>query len=180
MYSKNWESHVRRYKMIYSRAALILGISAMVGGVWLGSFDYQPQGAGWLRTIFGCAIFMNGNNMAPGFFLFVSGLLVIILTQYKLETNREPKDDLVGETHIYKLLYSIVGLVAGFLSMVFGIISSEIGGNGCVPDWANTFANYENINIFYAGVVFFAVGIIIVIATRYRVRIYKGFGEGKN
>jgi hypothetical protein len=165
--------------MIYSRAALILGISAMIGGVWLGSFDYQPEGTGWLRNIFGCAIFMNGNNMAPGFFLFVSGLLVILLTQYKLETKRKPKNDLVGQTHFYQLIYSIAGLATGFLSMVFGIVSSEIGGNGCVPDWATTFANYKNIDIFYAGVVFFVVGIIIVIATRYRVRIYNGLGEGE-
>jgi hypothetical protein len=179
MSSKNLESYILRYKIIYSTVALILGISAMISGFWLGSLDYQPEVTGWLGNIFGCVILYNDNNLAPSFFLLLVGLFSIIITQYKIRTNRKPKRqiNIDGQALLYKFIYSMVGLTVGFFSMIFGIVLAEIGGNGCAPDWATKIANYENFDLFFAGVIFYLAGIIIVIATRYRIRIYNSLGE---
>ena len=179
MSSKSLESYIRRYKIIYSTVALILGISAMISGFWLGSLGYQPEVTGLLGNIFGCVILYNDNNLAPSFFLLVVGLFSIIATQYKIGTNRKLKRqiNIDGQALLNKFIYSMVGLTLGFFSMIFGIVLAEIGGNGCAPDWATKIANYEILDLFFAGVIFFLAGIIIVIATRYRFRIYNNLGE---
>ncbi|MBN8654959.1 MAG: hypothetical protein J0M11_04415 [Anaerolineae bacterium] len=177
MSSISLERDILRYKIIYSTVALILGISAMIGGFWLGSLEYQPNVTGWLGSIFGCAILLNENNIAPSFFFLLAGLLVIILTQYRIKTNRKPKRNIDGQVLIYKFIYSMVGLAVGFFILLSGIVLAEIGGNLCAPDWATKIANDDIRDLFYAGVIFFLAGIIVVIATRYRIRIYNNLEE---
>lgn len=179
MSSKSLESYILRYKIIYSTVALILGISAMISGFWLGSLDYQPVATGWPGNIFGCVILYNDNNLAPSFFLLLVGLFMIIITQYKIRTNRKPKRqiNIDGQALLNKFIYSMAGLTVGFFSVLFGIVLAEIGGNGCAPDWTTRIAFYEILDLFFAGVIFFLAGIIIVTATRYRIRIYNNLGE---
>lgn len=182
MSSKSLESYILRYKIIYSTVAFILGISAIISGFWLGSLDYQPEATGWLGNIFGCNLLYNDNNLAPSFFLLLVGLFSIIITQYKIRTNHKPKREINidGQALPYKFIYSMAGLTVGFFCMIFGIVLAEIGGNGCTPDWATKIANDENLDIFFTGVRFFLAGVIIVIATRYRSRIYNNLGDDNN
>src|SRR6266536_1430474 len=177
MSSKNMEVYILRYKTIYSGVALILGIIAMISGVWLSSLGYRPEVTGWMLNIFGCTILHNDNNVAPGFFLFLVGLLLIIVTQYRIRINRKPKRESIidGQTLRYKFIYSMVGLIAGFFSTVFGIILAENRGNFCPADWAEKMMSYEAI--LFAWFIFFLAGIIILIVTRYRIRIYYRLGE---
>jgi hypothetical protein len=175
---KSLEEYILRYKIIYSKAALILGLVAVISGFWLGSLGYQPEVTGWMLNIFGCTILSNDNNMAPGFFLILAGFFLIIITQYKLRTTRKPKgqNNIDKQALLYKFIYSISGLIVGFFSTIFGIVLAENGGNACPTDWATKITGYENI--FYVGAIFFLVGIIIIITTRYRIRIYNRLGEG--
>ncbi|SRR6266498_3710163 len=172
MSSKSLERYILRYKVIYSRVALILGIIAVISGCWLGSLGYQPEVTGWMFNIFGCQILYNENNWAPAFFLFVVGLFLIIITQYRIRTKRKPQGqrDIDGKVLLYKFIYSMTGLTVGVFCTIFGIVLAEMGGNGCPPDWATKITSDENL--FSVGVIFFLVGIIILIATRYRIRIY--------
>jgi hypothetical protein len=177
MSSKSLERYILRYKTIYSTVALILGIIAVISGCWLGSLGYQPEVTGWMFHIFGCQILYNENNWAPAFFLFVVGLFLIIITQYRIRTQRKPKGqrDIDGKVLLYKFIYSMTGLTVGVLCTILGIVLAEMGGNGCPPDWATKITSDENL--FSVGVRFFLAGIIILIATRYRIRIYKSLGE---
>jgi hypothetical protein len=173
MSPKSLERYILRYKVIYSTAALILGLAAVIGGYWLASLvGYRTEVTGWMLNIFGCAILYNNNNMAPGFFLILIGLFLISSTQYKTRTNRTPPEHInIDElTLLHKFISSMTGLTVGFLSMVFGIVLAENGGNACPTDWASSITSYENI--YFVGVIFFLAGIIIVITTRYRIRIY--------
>ena len=173
------EGHIRRYKTLYSTAALIIGFAAVVSGLWMGSLDgYHTEVSGWMLNIFGCAILYNDNNMAPSFFLILVGLFLIIITQYKLKTNRKPNKliHLDEQTLLYKFIYSISGLIVGFFSTIFGIVLAENGGNACPTEWATKIMSYENV--FSVGAIFFLVGIIIVITTRYRIRMYNKLGDG--
>jgi len=178
MSSNSLERYILRYKIIYARVALILGIIAVISGCWLGSLGYQPEVTGWMFNIFGCQILYNENNWAPAFFLFVVGLFVIIITQYRIGTRRKAKgqSNIAGEVLFYKFIYSMTGLIVGVLSTVLGIVLAEMGGNGCPPDWTTKITGDENL--FSVGAIFFLAGIIILIATRYRIRIYNGFEEG--
>jgi hypothetical protein len=180
MSSKSLESYILRYKTIYSRVALILGIITTVSGCWLGSLGYQPEVTGWMFTIFGCQILYNENNLAPAFFLFVVGLFVIIITQYRSRATRKPKvqSKLNGEMLLYKFIYSVTGLVVGIVCTILGVLLAEMGGNGCPPDWATKITSRENL--FTVGVIFFLAGIIIFTVTRYRIRIFDGIGEGSS
>ncbi len=180
MSSKSLERYILRYKTIYSRVALILGIITVISGCWLGSLGYQPEVTGWMFNIFGCRILYNENNWAPAFFLFVVGLFLIIITQYRIRAKRKPKvqSNLDGEILLYKFIYSMTGLVVGVLCTILGILLAEMGGNGCPPDWATKITSNENL--FSVGVIFFVAGIIILTATRYRIRIYNGIGEGSS
>ena len=173
MTSKSLDKYILRYKTIYSRVALILGIIAVISGCWLGSLGYQPEVTGWMFNIFGCQILYNENNWAPAFFLLVVGLFLIILTQYRIGTERKLKRqrDIDRKVLLYKFIYSMTGLTVGVLSTVLGILLAEMGGNGCPPDWATKITSDENL--FSVGVGSFLAGIIILIATRYRMRIYK-------
>jgi len=172
MSSNGLERYILRYKIIYSRVALLLGILAVTSGCWLGSLGYQPEVTGWMFNIFGCQILYNENNWAPAFFLFVVGLFLIIITQYRIRTKRKPQGqrDIDGKVLLYKFIYSMTGLTVGVFCTIFGIVLAEMGGNGCPPDWATKITSDENL--FSVGVIFFLVGIIILIATRYRIRIY--------
>ena len=173
------DRYILRYKVIYSIAALILGLAAVISGLWLGSLEaYRTEVSGWMLNVFGCAILYNDNNMAPSFFLILVGLLLIFITQYKLRTNRKPKKrvNLDERTLRQKFVYSISGLVLGFFSTLFGIVLAENGGNACPTDWAEMITNYENI--FFVGAIFFLVGIIIVTISRYRIRIYNQIEDG--
>ena len=176
MYSKGLERYILRYKIIYSTVALILGIIAVISGCWLSSLGYQPEVTGWMFNIFGCQILYNENNWAPAFFLFVVGLFLIIITQYRIRTKRKPKGqrDIDGEVLLYKFIYSMTGLTVGVFCTIFGIVLAEMGGNGCPPDWATKISSDENL--FSVGAIFFLAGIIILIATRYRIRIYNSLG----
>ena len=178
MSSKSLERYILRYKIIYSRVALILGIIVVISGCWLGSLGYQPEVTGWMLNIFGCQILYNDNNLAPAFFLFVVGLFVIIITQYRVRTKGKSKgqSDIAGKVLLYKFIYSIIGLIIGVLSTILGIVLAEMGGNGCPPNWTTKITSDENL--FSVGVMFFLAGIIILIATRYRIRIYNNLGEG--
>jgi hypothetical protein len=175
---KSLEGYILRYKIIYSTVALILGLIAVIGGYWLFSLDgYYTEATGWMLNIFGCAILYNNNNMAPGFFLFFVVLFLIIITQYKTSTNRKPngQSNIDEKALLYKFIYSMMGLATGFFCTSFGIVLAENGGNLCPTDWATKITSYENL--FLAGAIFFLTGIIILIVTRYRYRIYYGFGE---
>ncbi len=178
----NSAGYIIRYKAIYSIVALILGLAAIISGLWLGSLEgyYRTEVSGWMLNVFGCAILYNDNNMAPSFFLILFGLFLIIITQYKLRLNRQPKKqaNLDERTLHRKFFYSISGLVIGFFCTLFGIVLAENGGNACPTDWAEMITSYENI--FFLGVIFFLVGIIIVIATRYRIRIYNKIEDGNS
>ena len=177
MSSKSLERYILRYKTIYSRVALILGIIVVISGCWLGSLGYQPEVTGWMFNIFGCQILYNENNWAPAFFLFVVGLFLIITTQYRIRTKRRPQGqrDIDEKMLLYKFIYSMTGLTIGAFSTILGILLAEMGGNGCPPDWATKITSDENL--FFVGVIFFLAGIIILIATRYRIRIYNSLGE---
>jgi hypothetical protein len=177
MSSNSLERYILHYKTIYSRAALVLGIVVVISGCWLGSLGYQPVVTGWMFSIFGCQILYNDNNLAPAFFLFLVGLFLIIITQYRIRTKRKPKgqSDIDREILLYKFIYSMTGLVIGVLCTILGIVLAETGGNGCPPDWATKITSDENL--FSVGAVFFLAGIIILIATRYRMRIYNSLGE---
>ena len=177
MSPENLERYIVRYKIIYSTAALILGIIAVISGCWLGSLGYQPEVTGWMRNIFGCQILYNENNWAPAFFLILVGLFLIIITQYRIRTKRKPKkqNDIDGEVLLYKFIYSMTGLIVGFLCTILGIVLAEMGGNGCPTDWATIITRDENL--FSVGAIFFLAGIILLRATRYRIRIYNGLGE---
>ncbi len=175
----NLEEYILRYKVIYSTIALILGLTTVLSGLWLGSLEaYRTEVSGWMRNVFGCAILYNDNNMAPSFFLILVGLFLILITQYKLRINRQPKKqvNLDERTLRQKFVYSISGLVVGFFCTLFGIVLAENGGNACPTNWAEMITSYENI--FFVGVIFFLVGIIIVTTTRYRIRIYNKIGDG--
>jgi hypothetical protein len=178
MSSTGLERYMLRYKIIYSTVALILGLIAVIGGYWLFSLDgYYTEATGWMLNIFGCAILYNNNNMAPGFFLFLVGLFLIIITQYKTRTNRKPKgqSNIDEQALLYKFIYSMMGLTVGFLCTIFGIVLAENGGNLCPTDWATKITSYETL--YFTGAMFFLTGIIISIVTRYRIRIYYGLGE---
>jgi hypothetical protein len=168
----NLDRYILRYKVIYSLAALILGFAAVISGLWLGSLEaYRTEVSGWMLNVFGCAILYNDNNMAPSFFLVLDGLFLISITQYKLRTNRQSKKqvNLDERTLRQKFFFSISGLFAGFFSTLFGIVLAENGGNACPTAWAEMIISYEKI--FFVGVIFFLVGIIVVTTTRYRIRI---------
>jgi len=171
------DGHILRYKQIYSIVAVILGILVIISGCWLGSLGYQPEVTGWMFNIWGCQILYNENNWAPAFFLFVVGLFLIIITQYRIRTKRKPKGqkDIDGKVLLYKFIYSMTGLTVGVFCTILGIVLAEMGGNGCPPNWATKITSYENL--FSVGVIFFLAGIIILIATRYRIRIYNSLGE---
>ena len=173
MSSKSLEKYILNHKTIYSRVALILGIIAVISGCWLGSLGYKPEVTGWMFNIFGCQILYNENNLAPAFFLFVLGSFLITITQYRIGTDRKPKRqrDINGKVLLYKFIYSMTGLTVGVLCTVLGILLAEMGGNGCPPDWTTKITSDENL--FSVGAIFFLAGIIILIATRYRIRIYK-------
>ena len=166
-----------RYKTIYSRVALILGIVVVISGCWLGSLGYQPAATGWMFNIFGCQILYNENNWAPAFLLIVVGLFLIIITQYRIETKSKLRGqrDIDRKVLLYKFIYSMTGLIVGVVSTVLGILLAELGGNGCPPNWATKMTNNENR--FSVGVILFLAGIIILMVTRYRMRIYKSLGE---
>jgi hypothetical protein len=174
---KSLEKYTVRYKITYSTVALILGIILAISGCWLGSLGYQPEVTGWMFNIWGCQILYDENNWAPAFFLFVVGLFLIIITQYRIRTKRKPKGqrDIDGKVLLYKFIYSMTGLTVGVLCTILGILLAEMGGNGCPPDWATKITSDENL--FSVGVRFFLAGIIILIATRYRIRIYDSLGE---
>jgi hypothetical protein len=177
MSSKSVEKYILRDKTIYSTLALILGFIAVISGCWLGSLEYQPEVTGWMFNIFGCQILYNENNWAPAFFLFAFGLFLIIITQYRIGTQRKLKGqrDMDRKVLLYQFIYAMTGLIVGVLCTVLGILLAEMGGNGCPPDWATKMTSDENL--FSVGVIFFLAGIIILIATRYRMRIHKNLGE---
>ncbi len=63
MSSDNIDVQILRYKTIYTTTAFILGISTVVGGLWLSALDgYYTEAKGLLLYAFGCAILSNNNN----------------------------------------------------------------------------------------------------------------------
>lgn len=180
MQSRNLDDQIIYYKVIYSTVALILGLIVAVSGYWLGSLDgsYAPAShfevTGWTLHIFGCAILYNDNNMWPSIWLFLIGLFLIIVTQYRVKTNRqvEDKHNLDGQALRSKFISSVAGLFAGLLVTIYGITFMESGINLCPADLVPRFQDRDSY--MWIGPIIFVVGIIIIIVTRYRVRLYKG------
>jgi uncharacterized membrane protein YidH (DUF202 family) len=176
MSSNGLEGHILRYKIIYSATALILGVTTALSGWWLGGLEgYHTEAKGLLLHVFGCAILYNNNNMYPSLWLIIIGVLVVILTQYRIRTNRKVEEDhrLDRPALRAKFMYSIAGLFVGLLVTIYGLTFAESGTNLCpatlVPDFPiGYFDSY-----LYIGVVLMVVGIIIVRATRFRIKIYK-------
>ena len=179
MSSTNLEDQILRYKIIYSTIALILGLTIAIGGYWLGSLDgsYAPEShfevTGWILHIFGCAILYNNNNLAPSFWLILVGLFLIIVTQYRIRTNRKIKAEhnLDKQALRSKFLYSIVGLFAGLLVTIYGVTFAESGIDLCPADLVPNFQD-RNSYIWISPIIFI-IGLIIIAATRYRIRIYE-------
>ena len=178
MSQENLERCIFRYKTIYSITALILGMIAVISGYWLISLKYQYEVTGWMLNVFGCTILQNDNNLAPGFSLVLAGLVLVIITQYRIRLNRksEGHSHLDSQALLPKFSKAMMGLIMGFLSMAFGIVLAENGGNLCPTDWATKLTSYENL--YYLGILFYLVGIIILVATRYRIRINESLDEG--
>ncbi len=177
MSSNRLEGYILRYKIIYSATALILGLSTATGGWWLGHLEgYHAEAKGLLLHIFGCAILYNNNNMYPSLWLIVVGLLVVILTQYRIRTNRkvEESHSLDRQTLRAKFMYSIAGLLVGLPLAVYGITFAESGTNLCPADLVPHFLVQYLLSYVAIGAMLMVVGIIIITATRFRIRIYRG------
>ena len=180
MPSNSLEGHIVRYKVIYSATALILGLVVVMGGYWLGSLDgsYVPsshiQVTGWTLHIFGCAILYNGNNMWPSLWLILVSFLTILITQYGIRTNREIKsqDKLDSPALRSKFVYSVAGLFIGLFITIYAITFMESGINLCPADLVPDFPDRGIYMLM--GPIIFLVGIIVIVATRYRIRIHKG------
>ena len=176
MSARSLEAYILRYKIIYTATALILGVSTALGGWLLGHLDgYHTEAKGLLLHIFGCAILYNNNNMYPGLWLIVIGLLVVILTQYRTGTSRkvEESHNRDGLALRAKFMYAIAGLLAGLCITVYGLTFAESGTNLCPADLVPDFPLEYFSAYLYIGVVLMVVGIITIAATRFRFRIYK-------
>jgi cytochrome c-type biogenesis protein CcmH/NrfF len=174
MSSNSLEGYILRYKIIYSTIALLLGLGAAISGIWLASLDgYYTEAKGWMLHIFGCAILYNNNNIAPGFWLFVVGLFLVMVTQYRIRTNRklEEKQNLDRQTLRSKFIYSMAGLFVGLFVTIYGVTFAESGVNLCPADLVPNFQGRDGY--IWIGPIILVVGIIIITATRYRIRIYK-------
>jgi cytochrome c-type biogenesis protein CcmH/NrfF len=179
MSSTNLEDQILRYKIIYSTIALILGLSTVIGGYWLGSLDgsYVSEShfevTGWMLHVFGCAILYNNNNLAPCFWLILVGLFLIIVTQYRIRTNRKLKAEhnLDRQALRSKFIYSVVGLFVGLFVTIYGVTFAESGIDLCPADLVPIFQD-RNSYIWISPIIFI-VGLIIMTTTRYRIRIYK-------
>jgi hypothetical protein len=66
------------------------------------------------------------------------GLLLILIAQSRVRTDRKPKgqNTIDRQVVLNKFIYSMAGLIVGFLSTIFGIVLVENGGNLCPTDWA--------------------------------------------
>lgn len=136
---------------------------------------YHIEAKGLLLHVFGCAILYNNNNMYPSLWLIVVGLLVVILTQYRIRTNRKVDEDhsLDRPALRAKFMYSIAGLFVGLLVTVYGITFAESGTNLCPAALVPDFPVQYLLSYLCIGAALMIVGIIIVTATRFRIRIYK-------
>ncbi len=181
MSSNSLDDHIVRYKIIYSTTALILGLGTMIAGRYLGGLDasYVPsshvQVTGWVLHVFGCAILFNGNNMYPSLWLMLVGLFTIAITQYRVRTNRKTKgqDKLDGQALRSKFIYSMAGLFGGLLVTIYGITFAESGTNLCPADLVPDLPFGYSFGYLCIGSVLLVAGIVIVIATRFRIRISK-------
>ncbi len=174
MISDSLDKQIVRYKTIYAAAALILGVGTALGGWWLGGLDgYHTEAQGLLLYVFGCAILYNNNNMYPSLWLIVIGLLVVTLTQYRVRTSRQlKKDNSLAEPAVRaKFTHAVAGLLAGLLITVYGLTFAESGTNLCPADLVPDFPFRLFSAYFGIGVVLMVIGIVIVIATRFRIRI---------
>jgi len=159
--------------------ALILGLTVAISGYWLGSLNgsYTPEShfevTGWMLHVFGCAILWNDNNLAPSFWLFLIGLFLIIITQYKTKTKHKPKEKQILDRKALrsKFMYSVAGLFLGLLIMIYGVIFAESGINLC-PAYLVPNFQYRD-GYIWLGPLIVLVGIVIITVTRYRIRVYE-------
>jgi hypothetical protein len=74
----------------------------------------------------------------------------------------------------YKFIYSMTGLLLGLVSMLGGIVLFLNGVAGSTSWTAKILGNESTITDAAPGAVLFVVGLFVVIATRYRVKIDRG------
>ena len=78
----------------------------------------------------------------------------------------------------YKYIYSMTGLVLGFLSIIGGIALFFIGVSGSISWTAKILGNESTIGDAAPGAVLFVVGLFIIIVTRYKISIEEDTKEG--
>lgn len=170
------DGYILRYKLAYSLAALLLGVGTVLGGMWLGSLDgYHTEPKGLLLHVFGCAILINDNNMYPSVWLVVIGLLIVILTQYRVRTGRKVEENRSLDTRVLRtrFAYAISGLVVGLLVSIYGLTFAESGRNLCPADLVPNFPILYPNGYFSVGAILMLVGVILITVTRFRIRIHK-------
>ncbi len=186
MFSNSLEGSIIRYKTIYTTAALILGLVVTIGGYRLGSLNgqYVPsshyQVTGWVLHVFGCAILYNGNNTYPSLWLvligsltFLLGLFTMLSAPYGIRSNSrmEAQDQLDRRALRSTLVRSIVGLFLGLFATVYAITFMESGINLCPADLV---PDFEGPGAYIClGPIIFLAGIVVIVATRYRIRIHE-------
>ena len=74
----------------------------------------------------------------------------------------------------YKFIYSMTGLFLGLVSMLGGIALFLNGVVGSTSWTAKILGNESTITDAAPGAVLFVVGLFVIIATRYRVKIDRG------
>lgn len=87
-----------RQRFIYSMAGLVVGLVCIVGGMAL-FLNGVAGSATWTAKIMGGDSTLS--NAAPGVILFVVGLLIVLITRYKMKLDRGR--DKSGEWEKYEL-----------------------------------------------------------------------------
>ena len=74
----------------------------------------------------------------------------------------------------YKFIYSMTGLFLGLVSMIGGIVLFLNGIAGSTSWTAKILGNESTITDAAPGAILFIVGLFVVIATRYKVKVNRG------
>jgi hypothetical protein len=77
-----------RYRFIYSMTGLVIGLACLIGGIVL-FLNGVAGSATWTSKIMGSDSTLS--NAAPGVILFVVGLLIVLITRYKMNLDRGSK-----------------------------------------------------------------------------------------
>lgn len=85
--------------------------------------------------------------------------------------------ELLRQSMRYRFIYSMTGLFLGLVSMIGGIVLFLNGVAGSTSWTAKIIGNESTITDAAPGAILFIVGLFVIIVTRYKVKIDRGYNE---